>query len=131
MSGPASKPGSGTKRRCRTVVDAKKTTPRQMLLEVEKELGTLFFEREEEIRGLTAPFCAGSTCCSSALPARRRASSPKSSARGLRSPYFLVQLTRTSTPKELFESVCLKVLEQNSYRKTTGMLPEAKVAFKA
>jgi MoxR-like ATPase len=45
-------------------------------------------------------------------------------------PYSRVQLTRTSTPEVLFGPVSLKALEQDSYsRKTTGMLPEAKVAF--
>jgi MoxR-like ATPase len=42
----------------------------------------------------------------------------------------LPRAARTSTPEELFRPVSLKALEQDSYRrKTTGMLPEARVAF--
>jgi hypothetical protein len=36
-----------------------KTPPRQTLLEMEKELGTLFFEREEKIRGLICALLYG------------------------------------------------------------------------
>jgi hypothetical protein len=66
-------------------------------------------------------------------PSRRgeeRARQELCSRISLAAPYFRVQLTRTSTPEELFGPVSLKALEQDSYRrKTTGMLPEAKVAF--
>jgi hypothetical protein len=46
------------KRRSRPAVDPK-TTARQRLLEVEKELNALFFKREEEIRGLICALLCG------------------------------------------------------------------------
>ena len=107
------------------------TTPRYTLLEVEKELGVLFFEREEEIRGLICALLCGEHVLLLGPPGAAKSElAQELCSRTSGAPYFRVQLTRTSTPEELFGPISLKALEQDSYRrKTTGMLPEAKVAF--
>lgn len=103
----------------------------ERLAEVRSHLGACFFEREEVIEGcLVALGCREhllmlgppGTAKSQLITALIRMVS------GAR--LFQWQLTRFSTPEELFGPVSLRGLQEDRYRRVTdGLLPEAHVAY--
>jgi MoxR-like ATPase len=110
---------------------------REKLLDVEKELSGLLFERKEEIRGLLVGLLSrehvlllGPPGAAKSELAEELCSRIVWESGGARIGYFRWLLSRTSTPEELFGPVSLRALEEDSYRrKTKGKLPEARIAF--
>ena len=109
---------------------------REKLLKVEEELSGLFFEREEEIRGLLVGLLSQEHVLLLGPPGAAKSELAEelcsriawNGENGV--GYFRWLLSRTSTPEELFGPVSLRALEEDSYRrKTKGKLPEARVAF--
>ena len=109
---------------------------REKLLNVEKELSGLFFERKEEIRGLLVGLLSREHVLLLGPPGAAKSELAEELCSrivwdgGGRIGYFRWLLSRTSTPEELFGPVSLRALEEDSYRrKTKGKLPEAGIAF--
>jgi MoxR-like ATPase len=110
---------------------------REKLLNVEKELSGLFFERKEEIRGLIVGLLSREHVLLLGPPGAAKSELAEELCSRIvwdggegRVGYFRWLLSRTSTPEELFGPVSLRALEEDSYRrKTKGKLPEARIAF--
>ena len=109
---------------------------RGKLLNVEKELSGLLFERKEEIRGLLVGLLSREHVLLLGPPGAAKSELAEELCSrivwedGSRTGYFRWLLSRTSTPEELFGPVSLRALEEDSYRrKTKGKLPEARIAF--
>ena len=109
---------------------------REKLLKVEEELSGLFFEREEEIRGLLVGLLSQEHVLLLGPPGAAKSELAEELCSRIAwngecgVGYFRWLLSRTSTPEELFGPVSLRALEEDSYRrKTKGKLPEARIAF--
>ena len=113
-------------------------TPREKLLELEREINGCVFEREEAVRG----FLVGLLSRSHVLFLGKKGAAKSMLLRllcdGVRweggaegeDPYFRAQLTRDATTDELFGPVSAKGYAEDTFRRnTSGMLPEAKVAL--
>src|SRR5215210_6493903 len=113
-------------------------TPREKLLDLEREINGRVFEREEAVRG----FIVGLLSCSHVLFLGKKGAAKSMLLRllcdGVRwdgvadgeDPYFRAQLTRDATTDELFGPVSAKGYAEDTFRRnTSGMLPEAKVAL--
>ena len=113
-------------------------SPREKLLDLESEISSRVFEREEEIRGFIVAllvlahvlFIGRKGCAKSALG---RLLSDAVAWEGIpddQNPYFRTQLGRDSVLDELFGPVSNKGFENDSFRRATAhMLPEAKLAL--
>lgn len=110
---------------------------REKLLNVEKELSGLFFERKEEIRGLLVGLLSREHVLLLGPPGAAKSELAEELCSRIvwnggegRIGYFRWLLSRTSTPEELFGPISLRALEEDAYRrKTKGKLPEARIAF--
>ena len=113
-------------------------TPREKLLDLEREINGRVFEREEAVRG----FIVGLLSRSHVLFLGKKGAAKSMLLRLLcdgvhwegveygQDPYFRAQLTRDATTDELFGPVSAKGYAEDTFRRnTSGMLPEAKVAL--
>ena len=113
-------------------------TPREKLLDLEREINGRVFEREEAVRG----FIVGLLSRSHVLFLGKKGAAKSMLLRLLcdgiewegvaegGDPYFRAQLTRDATTDELFGPVSAKGYAEDTFRRnTSGMLPEAKVAL--
>ena len=103
----------------------------EKLKQIEKELRTKYFERDQVIKGA---FCALLTQNHLLLigpPGTAKSQIVSELCGRIESAgYFQWLLTKFTTPEELFGAVSLKGLENDEYRRvTTGKLPEAHIAF--
>ncbi len=101
------------------------------LLTIETELQARHLERRDVIRGLVLALLSKEHIVLLGPPgADKSGLSRDLTARITAANYFEWQLTRMSTPEELFGPISLRALEQDSYRRVTaGKLPEAHVAY--
>ncbi len=120
------------------VAQSHERTPREKLLDLEREINGRVFEREEAVRG----FIVGLLSRSHVLFLGKKGAAKSMLLRllcdGVRwegvadgqDPYFRAQLTRDATTDELFGPVSAKGYAEDTFRRnTSGMLPEAKVAL--
>ncbi|MDP9475695.1 MAG: AAA family ATPase [Actinomycetota bacterium] len=112
--------------------------PREKLLELEREISSRVFEREQEIRGFLIGLIAGAHvlflgpkgAAKSALARLLCDAVAWSGVPEGQDPYFRTQLARDSVLDELFGPVSAKGYEEDTFRRNTaGMLPEAKVGL--
>src|SRR5450631_4395483 len=106
------------------------------LQQVERELRTDLYEREEAIRAALVAIVAKSHLVLLGPPGTAKSELIRLISERISSPsgqglsYFVYLLTRFTTPEELFGPVSVSKLKNDEYeRKTTGKLPEAQLVF--
>jgi len=92
---------------------------------------SIYLEREDAIRGLIAALLARQHVVLLGPPGAAKSAMVRELCHRITgATYFEWQVTRFTTPEELFGPVSLRALEQDSYRRvTTGKLPEAHIAY--
>ena len=104
---------------------------RDQFSRIETELQSIYLEREDAIRGLIAALLARQHVVLLGPPGAAKSAMVRELCHRITgATYFEWQVTRFTTPEELFGPVSLRALEQDSYRRvTTGKLPEAHIAY--
>jgi MoxR-like ATPase len=106
------------------------TTPFIAFQQLRAQLAAAFPERREVIDGSLAALLAGEHIFILGPPGTGKSSLARAISKAFQAPYFERLITKFSTPEELFGPISLQALEQDHYRRvTTGMLPEAHIAF--
>src|SRR5690242_475287 len=106
------------------------STSRQAFQKLRAALTSTIHERREVIDGALAAVLAGEHLVIIGPPGTAKSALARAIAEAFTSPYFERLLTKFTTPEEVFGPISLKALEQDRYaRVTTGMLPEAHIAF--
>ncbi|MCC6334312.1 MAG: AAA family ATPase [Myxococcales bacterium] len=100
------------------------------LQKLRTELHSLFPERRLVIDGALCAVLAREHVLLLGPPGTAKSALVRAIAQALDASYFERLLTKFSTPEELFGPISLQALEQDQFiRVTTGMLPEAQLAF--
>lgn len=103
---------------------------RQTLLTIEQELNQVHFERQEVIRGLLVALLARQHVILLGPPGTGKSRLARDLCQRVQGRFFEWQLTRMSTPEELFGPISLQGLQQDRYRRIpAGKLPEADIAY--
>lgn len=101
-----------------------------MLRQLEKNMNSLFVEREDEIKGIILSFMCREHCLFIGPPGTAKSALVEAAAKMSGLSYFRALVTKFTTPDELFGPPDLVELEKGIYkRRTAGMLPEAEVVF--
>jgi MoxR-like ATPase len=100
------------------------------LRQLEKNMNSLFIERENEIKGIILSLMCREHCLFIGPPGTAKSALVEAAARMSGLSYFRALVTKFTTPDELFGPPDLAELEKGIYkRRTTSMLPEAEVVF--
>ena len=100
------------------------------LQKLRTELHALFPERRLVIDGALCAVLAREHVLLLGPPGTAKSALVRAVAQAFDASYFERLLTKFSTPEELFGPISLQALEQDQFiRVTTGMLPEAQLAF--
>lgn len=103
---------------------------RQTLRTIEQELNQVHFERQEVIRGLLVAVLARQHVILLGPPGTGKSRLARDLCQRVQGRFFEWQLTRMSTPEELFGPISLQGLQQDRYRRIpAGKLPEADIAY--
>jgi len=107
------------------------TDPRTKLLSVEDELNASILERKDEVRSLLLALVAGEHLLLLGSPGTAKSALGRALCDRIDGgSYFSVLLTRHATPALVFGPDRLSALREDRYEQnTTGMLPEATIAF--
>ena len=107
------------------------TGPRRKLIAIEGELNGEVLERKEEVRSLLLALVAGEHLLLLGSPGTAKSALGRALCDRIDGgSYFSVLLTRHATPALVFGPERLSALREDRYEQnTTGMLPEATVAF--
>ncbi len=107
------------------------TDPRAKLQTIEGELNAAVLERKEEVRSLILTLVAGEHLLLLGSPGTAKSALSRALCDRIDGgSYFSVLLTRHATPALVFGPDKLSALREDRYEQnTTGMLPEATVAF--
>lgn len=105
--------------------------PQHKLRRIEEELGAEVLEREDVVRSMVLSFIAGEHVLLLGPPGTAKSQLARAlCSRIEEATYFYVCLNRASMPDEVFGPTKLSALREDRFeRNTTGMLPEAEVAF--
>lgn len=114
-----------------TAAIAPSADPRAKLLKIEDELNASVLERREEVRSLILALVAGEHLLLLGSPGTAKSALSRALCDRIDSgSYFSVLLTRHATPALVFGPDKLSALKDDRYEQnTSGMLPEATVAF--
>jgi hypothetical protein len=104
---------------------------RGKLAAIERELGAEILEREEVVRSMVLALIAGEHVLLLGPPGTAKSRLARSLCERIAgASYFYVCLNRSSLPDEVFGPTKLSALREDRFeRNTSGMLPEAQVAF--
>jgi MoxR-like ATPase len=107
------------------------TDARGKLAAIERELGAEILEREEVVRSMVLALIAGEHVLLLGPPGTAKSRLARSLCERIAgASYFYVCLNRSSLPDEVFGPLRLSALREDRVeRNTSGMLPEAQVAF--
>lgn len=106
------------------------TSLQPQFLDLERELNTAHFERTEVIRSLLVSLLARAHVVLLGPPGTGKSRLVRDVCQRIVGQFFEWQLTRMSTPEELFGPISLQGLQQDRYRRIpTGKLPEAEIAY--
>lgn len=99
-------------------------------LTMEREMNQAHFERPEVIRSLLVALLARQHIVLLGPPGTGKSRLVRDLCQRIVGQFFEWQLTRMSTPEELFGPISLQGLQQDRYRRiATGKLPEADIAY--
>ncbi len=99
-------------------------------LAIERELNQSHFERPEVIRSLLVALLARQHVVLLGPPGTGKSRLVRDVCQRIVGQFFEWQLTRMSTPEELFGPISLQGLQQDHYRRiATGKLPDADIAY--
>lgn len=102
----------------------------QKIQTLRDQLYQQFPERQRVIDGSLAAILSGEHVLILGPPGTAKSALARAIANAFSCSYFERMLTKFSTPDELFGPISLKKLEDDRFlRVTTGMLPEAEIAF--
>lgn len=94
------------------------------------DLNRAFVERSEVVRALLVALIAGEHVALLGDPGTGKSAITNALCKAIGGKSFAVLMTKFSVPEEVFGPISLAGLEQDRYQRvTTGMLPEAQVAF--
>lgn len=94
------------------------------------DLNRAFVERAEVVRALLVALIAGEHVALLGDPGTGKSAITNALCKAIGGRSFAVLMTKFSVPEEVFGPISLAGLEQDRYQRvTTGMLPEAQVAF--
>jgi len=106
------------------------TSLQPQFLDLERELNTAHFERTEVIRSLLVSLLARAHVVLLGPPGTGKSRLVRDVCQRIVGIFFEWQLTRMSTPEELFGPISLQGLQQDRYRRIpTGKLPEAEIVY--
>ena len=106
------------------------STLQAKFLTIEQEMNQSHFERTDVIRSLNVALIARQHVILLGPPGTGKSRLTHDLCRRILGRYFEWQLTRMSTPEEIFGPHSLQGLQQDRYRRiATGKLPEADVAY--
>lgn len=99
-------------------------------LAIERELNHVHFERPDVIRSLIVALLARQHVILLGPPGTGKSRLVRDVCQRIVGRFFEWQLTRMSTPEEIFGPISLQGLQQDRYRRIpTGKLPEAEIAY--
>jgi len=102
----------------------------QTFLTIESELNQVHFERAEVVRSLLLALLAQQHVVLLGPPGTGKSRLVRDVCQRIVGTFFEWQLTRMSTPEELYGPISLQGLQQDRYRRiATGKLPEADIAY--
>ena len=102
----------------------------KQFLQMEHELNQVHFERPDVIRSLLVALLARQHVVLLGPPGTGKSRLVRDLCQRIVGQFFEWQLTRMSTPEELFGPISLQGLQQDHYRRiATGKLPDAEIAY--